>query len=287
MSETALILCPADTLKPAFIPEAYEAKEFALAGVALIGAIKNQEQNAAAVAAVSEVTALKKRAIKAHKEAKEPYLRVCQALDKARNDFVAELDAEELRVNILCGNFKQEELEKVREAERERQRELDRIEAARLAEEQRIAEEIRKVEEARLAEQHRLEQEALGARGKAAKHEAARKLWELMAQRADDAAKADAERKDREALAVQEREAVAPVVPMATTKGQTVKAQWTFEVLNIIDLARVRPDLVEMTPRTAAIKEVINLGTRKLAGLRIFEEVKTYVKAGAGKTIDV
>ena len=311
MSDTALIVCPRETLTPIVMAEAEALKEAALAGCALIGKIATKDQNDAAVLAVAEVTALKKQIEKAHKDAKLPYLRVCQSLDETKNKLLDELLSEELRVNTLCGNYRQEEQEKLREAERVRQRELDRIERERIAEERRIAEEAakvererqaeaRRVEEAAAAERRKLEQEAAAARGKQAKAEAAERLAKLEAQRKIDAAQAEQERKEREAqaererkqreaLAAQEVEAVGPQKEFAKTSGQTIKAEWDFEVINIVTLSRTRPDLVKMEAKTREIKEIIALGQKDIPGLRIFEKITTRVRPGSvgQKAIDV
>jgi chromosome segregation ATPase len=302
MSE-ALILCPKETLVPVVMAEALALKESALAGVALIGAIETAEQNASAVEAVAVVTSLKNKIKRAHKDAKEPFLRVCQALDKTRNDLLADLEAEELRVNQACGEYQMAQEEIRREAERARQRELDRIERERREEEQRIAEAARKVEQERLAEERRKAQaiadeqarvarELAQATTKKAREEAAIKAAELEQERLKAAAAADVarheaearqarERAEREALAAQEREAVGPAKQLDKTAGQSIKVEWDFEVTSIYDLAKVRPDLVRMEPRTLEIKEAINLGMRELRGIRIFETAKTRVRPGS------
>jgi hypothetical protein len=332
MSETSLILCPSDTLKPTISGEAQAAKEAALAGVALIGRVASAEQNAAAAAAVAKVTDLKRQCEKARKAIKEPFLRVCQAIDEQAKSFMADLSTEELRINTLCGNWFQEEQEKIRQAEHDRQAEIDRIERERQAEEQRIRDEsarvererqaeIRRQEEARLAEVRRveairaeelrkIEQEAAAARGKSAKAEAAKRMEALEAQRKIDAAKAEEARlkaeadaeevrkiteakaakelEERNAIAAQEVQCLAPSPTLQKTQGQAVKTAWTFEVINIVTLVKTRPDLCNITPKTAEIKEIINLGQRTIPGLRIFEETKTSVRPGSlGKAIDV
>ena len=99
-------------------------------------------------------------------------------------------------------------------------------------------------------------------------------------------AKQEAERKEREALAAQELAALAPPPAPVQVAGQTVRDVWTFKVTDILSLAKVRPDLVKMEPRTAEINEMINaLGVRKLAGLEIFEEAR--VSTRRGKAIEV
>jgi hypothetical protein len=261
VSNQSLITCPSDTLQPVIMSEAQALKEQALAGVALIGKISSMEENQAAVVAVAEVTKLRKLITASHKQAKEPFLRVCQALDRTRNEFDKELAEEEMRVNRICGDYQQEELEKVREKERERQRELGRIERERKAEEERT----------------RREAEELAAKTKSS------------AKKAEILKQAEAKIEEQQQLSVQAAEAVGPQAELAKTAGQSVKPVWTFEVTDIWKLVRARPDLVNITPATARINETIALGTREIAGLKIFEQVKTHVRPGSlgQKWIDV
>ena len=101
-------------------------------------------------------------------------------------------------------------------------------------------------------------------------------------------AKAEAQRKERESLAEQERLAVAPVAPIARTEGQKVKPVWTFEVVDSIKLIRGRLDLVRWEPNKEAINEAIAAGVREIPGLKIFEVVKVTASPTSGrKVIDI
>jgi hypothetical protein len=288
---TALILLPppSDALVPSISNEAQALKSMVLDSCEEIQSIESETDNESAVAKVNEVSALIKRVKNEHKAVKEPYLRVCQALDKAKNEFLCQLEAEEMRVNTLAGNWRQDQLEITREAQRARDRELARIEAELLAEQRKAESERIQAEAERLVEQRRIEAEACKANSKKAKEEAAAKLVELEEQRRLAQLKAEAEQAQREAMAEQERVTVPEVAPPEKTAGQAVKVSWTFEVLNICELAKVRPDLVKMEPRTAEINELINaLGVRALRGLRIFEQVKTFARPVKGpKPIEV
>jgi hypothetical protein len=151
----ALIVCPKNTLTPVVTAEAEVLISMALEGTEEIQSVTTAQENALANAKVSEVSALKKQINTAHKEAKEPFLRACQALDAAKKKLLDRLDPEELRVNTLCGNYVQEQLEVQREAERARLREVARIEAATAEAQQQANSEAERQTIAELAEQEK------------------------------------------------------------------------------------------------------------------------------------
>lgn len=288
MSDTALILCPRDTLTPTIANAAIAAKQAALEAVALIGKITSKEANDQAALAVGNVTALRRSLEKSRKEIKEPYLRACQAIEKAFHSLDDELAAEELRVNTACGDWKMEQIQLQRQAEVERQREIDRIERERKAESDRVAEVERQAEVKRQEEIRKAEREALAAKSKKAREEAEARRLELERVAETERAKAEAQRKERESLAEQERLAVAPVAPIARTEGQKVKPVWTFEVVDSIKLIRGRLDLVRWEPNKEAINEAIAAGVREIPGLKIFEVVKVTASPTSGrKVIDI
>src|ERR1035441_3759101 len=280
MSDTSLIVCPRDTLTPTIAAKAQALIDDALEGCALIGAITTQEQNDAAVIAVSQVTALIRLIEKSHKGAKEPFLKVCQALDKTRREMLLELEAEELRVNTNCGNFLAEQENIRREKERERQRKLDLIERERLEEDRRTLEESERVERERQAEirrkeedlledQRRLEAEASKAKSKKTREEAMARAKIIEGERISTALRAAEETKqlrtqlelasrDRLELSMQAVEAVGPQLELVKTAGQRVKVEFVFEVVDIWKLVRARPDLVNVTPRTMDINDLID-----------------------------
>lgn len=318
---TDLILYDQAKTTATIAPALQARKSAALEKIEEIQTVTSQVENDAATVVVQEISDLIKGVEKQHDEVKAPYWAACKAITGAKNTFLTELETERTRVNCLCGNYVQEQLEIQRESERERARQLDKIEADRRAEEARIENERIQAEAAKLAETQRIEAEAAAkrkaaqaaldaeaaaAKSKRAKAEAAAKQAEFERQlaqeikaaaerakkseqeRVEAAAKAERERAEREAIAAQEAAAVAPVAPVAKASGQVIKAVWTFEVINILSLAKVRPDLVKMEPRTAEINELINsLGVREMAGLRIFEEVRIGQRKPSMKILDV
>jgi hypothetical protein len=296
---------------PALLQEAEQLKQEVIGTLALVGLVETPEQNQNAVAAMAKAKAFEKAVDKAHAEAKEPYLKICQQLDKLKRDILKEGMADYGRVYDLSCEYNAALVAKQREEEEARQRELKRIEDERLAEERRIAEANRLAEEARqaaarmaqeaaLAEQRRLEQEAANAKSKKAKEEALARAAEAQKRqneidalaakaRAERADQAEKERLEREIAAEKAREAIGPAVEMQKTQGQAVKAVWVFDVVDIHALARARADLVDIKPKTALINDAISLGVRDIPGIKIYEAVKSSVRAGAirGKTIDV
>lgn len=302
--------------------EAMAMKSMALEAFEAITAVASDAENAAATVHVEDATRLMRDVETARKALVAKPWAMCAAVNKAARDFIADLETERTRVNKLCGNFIQDKLEVQREAERARDRELARIEQARIDEERRIELERIKAEAARIAELRRIEAEAEAARAKAqaaldaeantakskkAKAEAAVKQAVFEAEQCrlsklrqaeavaevyrqeQEQVRSEAGRAEREAMAAQEKAAVPEVAPLEKAAGQVVKARWTFEVLNILELSKVRPDLVKMEPRTAEINELINaLGVREMRGIRIFEEVKTSTRQSKGpKFLDV
>jgi hypothetical protein len=301
MSESLIIYDPSKN-GVMWADSAENLKVSALNGCALIGAVKNQEQNDEAVGAMRDVKALLNMVEKARKETKEPFLEACRVIDAQAAAFIEPLKAEQLRVNTAVGNYQQEVQAEARRVEQQRQADLRRIEEARIAEQRRLEEEARKVREAAEDEARRIaeEQRRLKDAAKAAKTAAERKrLAEDQKTLQSDFEAAEAKRKAEEArlkaeqarqdgLAAQAREAVGPQAVIAKAKGQVAKPVWSWEVTDVWKLVRMHPGLVRVEPNKEEIRAAIDSGVREIHGLRIFEEVKSYVKAtGQTKAIDV
>ena len=309
MSDQALIIYDPAARSISLAAAAEEAKQVALNGCALIGAVKNAEQQQEAVNAVREVKAVLLAVERARKQVKEPLLEACRMIDGTATTFKEELLAEELRINTELGNYQQEIVAEARRQEQKRQEELRRIEEERLAEQRRIAEEARKAEEARLAvirkaeeaaaaERKRISEEAAAAKSKAdkarlekerivfeAKQRAEAEARELQRLKDEAARKVEQDRQD--ALARQAVEAVGPAVAPQKAKGQVVKPVWTFEVVDIWLLARTNPGLVRIEANTSEINQVIAAGVRDIKGLRIVEVVKSTTRQSGERVIDI
>ena len=309
MSEQALILYDPAARSISIAAAAEEAKIAALNGCALIGAVKNPEQQQEAVNAVRDVKAVLLAVEKARKTVKEPLLEACRLLDATAAKFVEELKAEELRVNTELGNYQMEVIAEARRKEQERQAELRRIEDERLAEQRRIAEaaaeaerkrleEVRKAEAAAAAERKRIADEAAAAKSKANKARLERERLEFEArqkreadereaQRLKDEAARKAEQERQDALAKQAVEAVGPAALPNKAKGQVVKAVWTFDVVDIHLLYKMHPGFVTLTVNRAEINQALSQGVREIKGLRIYEDIQSRTRQSGQKFIEV
>ena len=309
MNDQSLIIYDPAARTISLAAAAEEAKVAALNGCALIGTVKNAEQQQEAVNAVRDVKAVLLAVERARKSVKEPLLEACRLIDSAAKKFVEELDAEELRVNTELGNYQAEIVAEARRQEQKRQAELRKIEEERIAEQRRLAaiaaeaerkrlEEARKAEAAAAAERKRIADEAAAARSKAdkarlekeragfeAKQKAEADAREVQRLKDEAARKMEQERQD--ALARQAVEAVGPAAVPQKAKGQVVKPVWTFEVTDIWLLARTNPGLVRIEPNTSEINQVIAAGVRDIKGMRIFEVVKSTTRQSGQRIIDV
>jgi myosin heavy subunit len=74
---------------------------------------------------------------------------------------------------------------------------------------------------------------------------------------------------------VYQREAAVLTAPVAapTPTGTKVKMTWTYQVENIRELAKARPELVDMKPSHSAILKALKAGDRTLPGVTGIREV--------------
>lgn len=136
---------------------------------------------------------------------------------------------------------------------------------------QREAEEKERRERlAREREEQRLRDEA----------EKARKAAEVaVTEEQHAAATQQAKQAEHEAAKVAAAPIVAHVAAPVRVSGVSAAATWTFELLSVEELAKSRPELVQITPRRAEILTRIRAGELNIPGLRIFEDIKTTVRA--------
>lgn len=263
--------------------EAELQKKTLLDAAALVGAVRTPDENAKAVGVQAQLKALVGLVEKARKKAKEPILEDGRALDECCRKFVAELDAEALRISTEIGNFQQEELAKQRR------------------EQQRIAEEQHKIEEARQSELRRIAEEQAAAQAEARRKaeeeaKAARNAQEAAAAEARRVAaeKAAAEAAERAkefaaAEAAQRAEAIKPAaVAPVRAQGQTVRTEPEITRINDWVLAKARPDLVRRLEfDMLAIKECLKRGD-KLPGVEWREKIISGVRGNTAQpAIDV
>lgn len=133
MSDQALILRDDARLCASYTEHALALREEALSIGALVGKVSNDLENNEAAAAMTAIRTIKRDAEVARKAAKEPVLDFGRRIDAAAKDYLAPLDAEEIRLANLIGDFKALELARQRAAESAAKAELTRIEREREA----------------------------------------------------------------------------------------------------------------------------------------------------------
>jgi hypothetical protein len=279
MSEqTALIRRDDTNLSAEYTTAAFALRETALSTGALIGAVRNPDEQTQAVAAQVEVAKILKLAEESRKAAKEPVIKFGRHIDGQAEDFVRPLKEEQLRLAVLVGDFVKLEEARVRAAEL-----LRRNEERKLQEEQRQAEEA--VQAAARAEKQKLDAAAAEAQRKIAEAknaEQARKAeemrMEIERQRALSEAKSHEELdkiNDAHCRAVAEL----PVETAVRAKGQRVTEDWDITVFNVWELARMHPNCVKIEARLTEIKALLNLG-HKVAGVTATPKVTAGVRLG-------
>jgi septal ring factor EnvC (AmiA/AmiB activator) len=193
------------------------------------------------------------------KEVKKPVLEIGRQIDAIAADYVQEIEAEEVRLSGLVGEWVREQQRKQREADEAARRERERIERERLEAE-------RKAREAEMAalraqqdasDKSRREAEAAQRQAEAAKREA-----EEARRRAEEAAKA--------------AQVPAPIQPAQKGVSEVVD----FEVVDIDAFHAKFPQLCTVTVNRAAVlaalqKSLAKKGTLpEVVGLRVFQNLR-------------
>ena len=107
-------------------------------------------------------------------------------------------------------------------------------------------------------------------------YEEAQKLAKVEAAHGIDSAETKAANDAAAEKVAEARVAVAQVTPVQP-KGTAVKRTWKFEVQDIKALAAAHPELVVVSPNTAAINAVIK-HNQSIPGLRVWEDIQTIVR---------
>lgn len=205
-----------------------------------------------AASILKELRGLTNSAEESRRDIKEPVLKLGKAIDAAAREYSTPVDVEIVRVSRLVGDYTEAQRRAAAEVERKRQVEIDRIERERVE-----AENVAR----RLAEQ-----EAMNAKTAEEAQAAAVRAEQERQRIATEAAKETA------------RTVLAPAIVPLKAQGVSVGRAWKFEVTDINELHRARPDLVDVTPATARINAAIKGGTR-IAGLKVWVETKVGVRA--------
>lgn len=232
-------------------PEFITARELALVAARDVVAVNDEFSQTCAVDALRELQDLAKTVEKSRTIFKAPVLALGRSIDAKAAELAADITTEAGRLQGLTAKY-QDGLRRAAEAaERARLAEVARIEAEQRA----AAEAERKAkEDAQAAFTAQQQQEALAAR---------------------QAEQAKLKALERESIAVRTTVVAAPVKPA----GLVVKSVCKFEVVNLEQLYKARPDLCRIEASTAAINEAMRAGAREIPGLRIWEETKTEVRS--------
>lgn len=227
-------------------PEAQNRRELALKQAEGILAVNTPESQAEAVKAMQSLKSVAKGVESSRELVKKPVLEISRLIDGTAKDFVATINTELKRLDVLVSEFQRKEADRV--AEIHRQQEAERIRVMR-------------------------EQEALVAKLEAeasAATSAAKKLAALAALEESNT-KAEA--------AIVQSHAMSITTAPERVAGMVVRKQWSFRIIDIKKVAAVRPDWVILSENTAVINAMIRqAGIRECDGMEIFEEVKTSVR---------
>ncbi len=130
---TALIIRDDAQMSVGFTPQALEMKQSALDAAACVFRVASETENALAVTVQMEVHSALKLAEEARKAAKEPVLEFGRRIDDLAKRYKCELEAEEIRLAELVGNYQTAKLAQERAAESLRNSKLNQLEIERAA----------------------------------------------------------------------------------------------------------------------------------------------------------
>lgn len=215
--------------------------------------------------ALSGVNRLLKEVESGRKEVKAPVLDVGRKIDTTAEEFSAPLAVAQKALQTVLTKDADEQARIAREAEAKRQAELRRQQEEERARQAELDRQAREAEQARTAAE-RAAREAQNAEARAAAQEAARKAAE------EAAALATQKEKEAAAAKLEQAELMRVSVAPAKATGTTVRTPWTFDVVDIRELLKSNPDLVELTVKRADVLALIRAGTREIPGLVIRQE---------------
>lgn len=252
----ALTLRNVGSVEITIAPDAFTARDEAVANAALFCRVSNHLQAGGAADALKALKAITKAVEASRTAIKAPVLDIGKRIDATAKQFIAEVEIEITRLTGLLTAYEVEQRRIAAEEERKRQEEERRRQAE---------------EAARMAEIRRQEQAAARA--------------ELLAETERERAAAEARRIAAEQAAAVERAAAAErqanapaVVEAPKVAGTVVREEWAFEVTDLRAFAQAHPDLVEITVRRADVLKMIRGGCRQLAHARIYTETKVGVR---------
>lgn len=214
------------------------AKSELLEASGKIGCVNDNDESNAAQFQIRRLASFRNLVEKSRVEVKKPIIDLGRAIDAAAKEFAGMVVNEERRLALMVGKHTEEMAAAKRAAEAEERRKFEEARKAKEEAERAAAE----AERARLAAVNAVSiQDAIAAK---------------QAAREADAASAKAE-EERQAA---QRERMASSAAVATTHVSSgVRFALDFEVIDIERLYSVSPDLVELTPKRAAIMAKLKL----------------------------
>jgi len=201
--------------------------------------VKNTFDQAVAAESLTNINKLTKEIEAARKDVKSPVLELGRDIDSAAKVFNAELVAESRRVGSLLSSYMEAERVKADQARR------------------RAEEEQRKI----LAEQELKERKAM---------EAAKEDGKFIERHEK------IERETAERLRDSQQNQVVASAPKP--EGVSLRQTWKYEIIDIGELAKARPELVTYEPNRGAINAIVKAGARNIPGVRIYSETTTITK---------
>ena len=195
-------------------PDAEVRKQQLIESAALVTTVTDNDLSASAQFVSRKLAAMRIEVEKCRKTVKDPVNRIGKLIDKTAADFVADIEAEEKRINRLVGAHAEE---------------VVRIKAEKEAEEARAFAEARAAREA--------------AEAAAAAAENTGKISDVLA-----AKKAERERMDALAARMTASEEVA-----ATKVADGVRFAWDFEVMDVAEVFQAAPDFVSLEIKRSVV----------------------------------
>lgn len=205
----------------------------------------------------------------ARKEVKAEPLKITKLIDQIASEASAPIEVEVARLEKLANDYAREQARIQAEAEQRARQEREAA-AALIAKEQ--AEAQRKIREEHEA---KLKAEAEEKARIAAASEKPVVVDAFAAVKAEIKAEQDlaARQAEVDRIAAEKAAEVASRIVVAPP-SIAAKTVWRWIVQDVVALAKSRPDLVTITPKTREINALVNGGERTIAGLSITQEVE-------------
>lgn len=230
-----------------FEPSAVDLRDSTITSASFIDQIGTPEELAGAVKALQALKAIAKQVESSRTEIKAPVLTLSRQIDDKAKEFMGPLNVEIQRVDRMIQDFQKWQEACRREAERQRQAEVQKARDAEAAR-------LRQIEEERQAAIRQAQADAAAAAVILDEPSPAAAPVADVA-RIDEVARVAAVQASEVAHAAEVAAVVATsaAVTIAKPAGMQVRKVPNFEIRHLLEFANARPDLVDITPKRAAI----------------------------------